>query len=66
MPKYIVTFKDPDKSVYHGDGLCSPLNEKEMKQAEATLEKFFEYGEYVNIEIDTDEKTATVLPVNKE
>lgn len=63
MAKYIITFKDPDRSLYKNDGACSPLTDKELEKARATLKKFFEYDEYVNIEIDTDKKTATVLPV---
>lgn len=34
---------------------CPPMHVKE------TIEKFFEYGEFVDIEIDTVEKTARVI-----
>lgn len=77
--KFIVQMKDPD-GVYDGieeavkqslKSLDLPENEKEaLKEARSetirrVTSKFFEYGEYVKIEFDTDAKTATVLEVER-
>lgn len=59
--KFNVTFKDPDALEY---AIQDALNENPDAN-EDTLRKaagpFFDYGEYVTIEIDTDRKTATVV-----
>lgn len=75
--KIRVTLKDPD--VLH-DAIADALDEelKEMDQGEAELVKdyrkdkileiaadWFEYGEYLTVEIDTKSKTCVVIPVER-
>ena len=36
--------------------------EKRKEKVHELAEKWFRYGEYLAVEIDTDEKTCTVLP----
>jgi len=58
--KFVVTFKDPD-SLY--DEIDDNTNDK-VEAANAKkycVAKWFKYGEYVSIEIDTEEGTARVL-----
>jgi hypothetical protein len=64
MAKFIVSFKDPDTV-----GYCTreaKLSPADQKKADRIAKKFFEYGEYAHIEIDTDKGTATLIPVPKE
>jgi hypothetical protein len=76
--RFTVTFKDPDgpyeciqdaakESLAAIEGLSvderEELLDKRVESIKATTSKFFEYGEYVRVEIDTDAGTATVLPV---
>lgn len=73
--KFRITMKDPD-GVYDGIteavesslvGLKLTSDElkhlQELRQEEITdrLEKWFEYGEYLEVEIDLDAGTATVV-----
>lgn len=37
------------------------IQEKRMDEAKGAIEKWVQYGEYVRIEIDTEEGTAKVL-----
>ena len=75
--KFIVTFKDPDgpsdsideaarKSIAAIEGLSEPereaLEEKRIEALREATAKWFKWGEYVDIEIDTEAGTATVLP----
>lgn len=54
-----MTFKTPDAD-YHA--LRSVPKEKH-DEVTAIIEKFVECGEYVDIELDTEKGTATVVPV---
>ena len=75
--KFRVQFKDPDtlgdaiddaarKSAETIEGLDSDEREAVEGKRREALSKlcgtWFEHGEYVMIEIDTDAKTATVVP----
>lgn len=76
--KFKVTFKDPD-GVYESldeaaEGLARDVvgvdDEERGEIAESRREKikdfterWIEYGEYLTVEFDTDEGTATVVPV---
>ena len=60
---YRITMKDPDhtaRTIQGDDVQTSELAGK----AEKLFRKFFEYSEYVEIELDTDKGTATVVPVS--
>lgn len=72
-----VTMKDPD-SVYEGinDALDEELNDMPEDEAEAIRElrmekaqdiasEWFEYGEYLTVEVDTDRQTIRVVPVGE-
>jgi len=60
--KIVMTFKDSDCGQ-------TPSNEtlsiKHQEKINKLKEKFFEYGEYCNIEFDLDTGTAKVLKVNE-
>ena len=75
--KFNITMKDPDgfyESVKNAveeslptglsSGERSNLLEDRMEKVEESLERWFEYNEYVTIEVDTDNNTATVLKTN--
>ena len=53
--KEVKAIKDIDE--YEREGLI----EKRSEQVRKKLSKWFEFGEYVEVEIDTDADTATVL-----
>jgi hypothetical protein len=68
MAKVIIQFKDPD-------AICDIINAKHPlpddedditprmeKERYAFSHKYFEFGDYGNIEIDTDTMTARLLP----
>jgi hypothetical protein len=59
MAKFIISFKNPD-AIDCGIQDAN-LSEKDAAKAKAVCQKYFEYGEYANIEIDTDKGTATLL-----
>ena len=76
--RFTVTMKDPDTlydaitdavraSVAEIAGLDADEREVVEEERLATVRsiagKWFEYGEYLTVEIDTDAKTATVMPV---
>ncbi len=58
--KFQLHFKTPDVT----DQLKFPgrLTEDEQERAEAVIEKFVNFGEYIHIEFDTETETATVVP----
>ncbi len=58
--KIRLTFKTPDAVE---DALDQIEDENQRDAAEQVCNKFFEYGEYVYIEVDTVAGTATVVPV---
>ena len=75
--KFTITMKDPD-GVYESmrdaaeaqmvaDGIPEKrrdaLREAVSDELDELVRDWFEYGEYVNVEIDTEAKTATVLRV---
>lgn len=77
--KFIVTMKDPDtlhdsinQVVADEVGAIENINNEEKAEIAVTraekyselCSKWFKYGEYLTVEIDTDLKTATIKPVN--
>ena len=60
--KYILTLKDPDHAMQDESGedirTLPPT-------AAAIKRRFVEYDEYVTIELDTETKTARVIPVGE-
>lgn len=52
---FSLTFKTPDVI----DQLA--MNEEDLELAKETVEKFVEYGEYITIQFDTEEQSATVI-----
>jgi hypothetical protein len=58
--KFRVTFKTPDAVQYALEELPA---DADWEAAQKALDKFVEYNEYVRIEFDTDNRTATVLPI---
>lgn len=76
--KFRVTMKDPDTlhdeiddAIKKDPGLLS-IADKDEREAVAAIRKeklhdlcrqWFEYGEYLVVEIDTEAKTCTVVPV---
>lgn len=74
--KFKVYMKDPD-SLYDGieESLEKPENlneeewelikEKRIEDAQEIASKWFQWGEYVLIEVDTVEKTARIVPVSE-
>lgn len=74
--KFTVTMKDPDgfydsvrEAAEESLNDVSGINESESEglidsrhsELSEKLKKWFRYGEYLTVEIDTDEMTATVL-----
>ena len=62
MTKINVTFKTPDVQLDDGDKFCDLSSFSKADQK--TIERFIYYNEYVDIEIDLEAKTATVLEVS--
>lgn len=75
--KFKVTMKDPDtlhdaiedavkEDLEKIAGLDADdreaLTEKRQEAARAVASKWFKYGEYLTVEIDTEAQTATVCP----
>lgn len=56
--KFKVTFKHPDAV----DEALNEVAEEHRDAARRMCKKFFEYGEYVTVEVDTEKRTATVIP----
>ena len=68
MSKVIIKFKDPD-AIYDIINAKHPLPDDEdditprMERTRETFcDKYFEYGDYGQIEIDPDTMTARLLP----
>ena len=59
--KFIVTLKDPDGL----DQSLADYPEGKREKMKALAEKFLDYGEYINVEFDTEKKTAKVLLANE-
>ena len=73
--KFTVTFKDPDalddqiREAVHAEvedlGLskedAAAIEEARYERASADVSKWFKYGEYVTIALDTEADTATVV-----
>lgn len=58
--KFTVSMKNPDALDYAiGDAAAG--DEKLVKTLKKLCEKWFTYGEYLDVEIDTEAKTCTVL-----
>lgn len=76
--KFTVTMKDPDtlqeaiseavKEIVIGGMEADELQAFREMRAEKITElcgKWFEWGEYLRVEVDTDAETCTVLPINR-
>lgn len=78
--KFPVTFKDPDvlndaireaaeAEVETIEGIDAEerasIVELRRKKLSAMCRKWFKYGEYVTIEIDSEAESATVVPVSR-
>lgn len=77
--KFTVTMKDPDtlhnaitdavKASLADLGLdedeLEPLVEKRHEKVDELCSKWFKWGEYLTVEIDTDAKTCVVVPEKK-
>jgi hypothetical protein len=76
--KLRITLKDPDgiyeslndaaaesvpRSLGLSDGEMADLTESRRETLQHAVKPWVKYGEYVTIEIDTDAKTATVVPL---
>lgn len=76
--KFTITMKDPD-GVYesiqdaiaeiHIDGVdedeMDAVRERRGEKIHRICERWFEYGEYLRVEVDTDAQTCTVIPVKR-
>lgn len=59
--KFQVSMKCPDAV---DDAIAEAAQDEDEKMdAKRAAEKWFKYGEYLTVQIDTDAGTATVLPV---
>jgi hypothetical protein len=58
--KIIVTMKSPDAL----DAALMDLPLEHQDKARKAAEQWFDYGEYLSVEIDTVEGTCTVLPAS--
>lgn len=66
--KFTITFKTPDAldSVLNEQDYCDAEEQEEKSEKILSIaSKFIKYGEYVNIEFDTDAGTATVVPIKQ-
>lgn len=68
MAKLTVMFKMPDavSDAIRQAQVDGQINSADAEKAEKLGRKFFLYGEYAHIEIDTEKKTAKVLKLDKE
>lgn len=57
--KFTVSFKTPDAL----DDVLVDYSHADHQVMREVGEKFIQYGEYLNVEFDTEKQTATVLPV---
>ena len=76
--KFTITMKDPDGvyesiqdaiAMIHIDGVeedeMDAVRKVRGEKIHELCGRWFEYGEYLRVEVDTDAKTCTVLPVKK-
>jgi hypothetical protein len=78
--KFQVLMKDPDvlddaiKEAIEADPSLKSIADEDEREAAAEVRRgkvhklcsrWFEYGEYLNVEIDTDAQTCVVVPVGK-
>ena len=78
--KFTISMKDPDTLddairdavknelaaiVGLDDDDREALQERREESAREIASKWFEYGEYLHVEIDTDANTCTVLPASR-
>lgn len=76
--KVQITMKDPDRAddackaaAEASIGVIDDADEREAiveiraKKARELASRWFEYGEYLTVEIDTDAQTCVVVPVRK-
>lgn len=61
--KVTVTFKTPD--AVHSSAMDVPQGEDRARFLEV-CEKFFRYGEYADVEVDTETGEARVVPAQEE
>ena len=74
--KFTVIFKDPDalceaiddtvnelKVAGLSDDELEAVKEKRREEIREMCGKWFEYGEYLSVEIDTDKKSCTVVEI---
>ena len=59
--KIKLTFKTPDVLDYAIDG----MDEDSQEEVKELAKKFIEFGEYLTIELDTENSTARVIPTNE-
>ena len=52
-----ITMKSPDACLDAFEG----LTDEQRSKVQTVADKFFEYGEYVTLEIDTETESCTVL-----
>ncbi len=57
MSKHVLSFKTPDVV----SDAIRDLPEKEAEKVQRVADKFIQYGECVDLEIDTEKGTITVL-----
>ena len=60
--KFNITFKMPDAVDNVLNATCD-MSDAQKAKAKEVASRFIEYDEYVDIEIDTEKGTATVLEV---
>lgn len=58
--KIPIVFKMTDAAVYQA---LQDVPENQKDYAEEVIHRFIRWGEYVTIEVDTETKTAIVVPV---
>ena len=59
--KFRVTIKDSDM-IYHAmEELPEEMTEEQREDAKSLMHEWFEYGEYVDIEFDTETRKATLI-----
>lgn len=57
--KVKLTFKSPDVL----EQVMNELDEDQQDELKEVADKFIKHEEYITVEIDTDTKTCTVVPV---
>ena len=60
--KFTVSFKTPDATAY----ALADIEEDDARQvAQAVVDKYVRYNEYISVEFDTELGTATVLKARR-